>query len=58
MLKVSNFFSTEKKFFGRIAACKFVEGIFILLGAKFLVEFIDAPSEKFLVMTNIFACAG
>ena len=51
MLKVSNFFSTEKKFFGRIAACKFVEGIFILLGAKFLVEFIDAPSEKFLVMT-------
>ena len=51
MLKVSDFFKAEKKFFSKIAAVKFVEGIFILLGAKFLVEFINSPSEKFLAVT-------
>lgn len=41
----------NKKILVEIAACKLVEGFFILLGAMFLVKFIDAPSEKFLSAT-------
>lgn len=45
------FFKENKNLFGEIALCKLVEGFFILLGASFLVRFIDAPSEKFLLAT-------
>ncbi len=41
----------DKKILGEIAACKLVEGFFILLGAASLVKFIDTPSEKFLIAT-------
>ena len=44
-------FKINKVIFVKIAACKLVEGFFILLGASFLVRFIDAPSEKFLLAT-------
>ncbi|MBR3746198.1 MAG: hypothetical protein IKN27_04475, partial [Selenomonadaceae bacterium] len=46
--------TSNKKILGEIAFCKLVEGFFILLAAKFLVEFIDAPSEKFLALTFAF----
>ena len=39
----------DKKILGGIAACKLVEGFFILLAATFLVKFIAEPSEKFLL---------
>lgn len=42
---------SNKKILGEIAFCKLVEGFFILFAAKFLVEFINAPSEKFLALT-------
>ena len=44
----------HKKILGKVAVCKLVEGFFILLAAKFLVEFIDKPSEKFLALTFAF----
>ena len=44
-------FKSHKKIFGEIALCKLVEGFFILLSAKFLVEFISSPSEKVLAIT-------
>ena len=47
---------SEKKVLGEIAACKIVEGLFILFGAKFLVGFIDEPTEKnFLMAFGFFA---
>ena len=49
-----SFVKSNKKILGEILACKFVEGFFILLAAKFLVEFIDKPSEKFLALTFVF----
>ncbi len=47
----TEFFKVNKKILVEIAACKLVEGFFVLAGASFLVKFIDAPSEKFLLMT-------
>ena len=40
---------SNKKILGKVAACKLVEGFFILLAASFLVKFIDAAAEKFLL---------
>ena len=40
---------SNKKILGKVALCKLVEGFFILLAANFLVKFIDAPTEKFLL---------
>ncbi|MBR0261991.1 MAG: ATP-binding cassette domain-containing protein [Selenomonadaceae bacterium] len=51
MFTIIEIFKSDKKILGEIAACKLVEGFFILLGASFLVKFIDAPSEKFLLAT-------
>ena len=42
---------SERRFLGNIAACKLVEGFFILLGASSLVKFIAAPSTEFLSAT-------
>lgn len=47
----TEFFKANKKILVEIAACKLVEGFFILAGAAALVKFIDAPSEKFLLAT-------
>ena len=51
MFTIIEIFKANKKILVEIAACKLVEGFFILLGAGFLVRFIDAPSEKFLLAT-------
>ena len=51
MFKLIEFFKANKKILVEIALCKLVEGFFILAGASFLVKFIDAPSEKFLLAT-------
>lgn len=50
MFTVIEIFKSNKKILGEIACCKLVEGFFILLSANFLVKFIDAPSEKVLLM--------
>ena len=42
---------SERKILVEIAACKLVEGFFILLAANFLVTFINAPAEKILLAT-------
>lgn len=42
---------SERKILVEIAACKLVEGFFILLATNFLVSFINAPSEKILLAT-------
>ena len=47
MTNVINFIKLHKKFFVEIAACKFVEGILILIAAKILVMLINFPSPKF-----------
>ena len=54
MLTFIKLVDSYKKILGEIALCKLVEGFFILLAAKFLVEFIDNPSEKFLALTFAF----
>ncbi len=51
MFTIIKIFKDNKKILAEIAACKIVEGFFILLGASFLVKFIAAPSEKFLLAT-------
>ena len=51
MFTIIEIFKANKKILVEIAACKLVEGFFILLGASFLVKFIDSPSEKFLMAT-------
>ena len=51
MFTTTEIFKSDKKILGEIAACKLVEGFFILFGASFLVKFINAPSEKFLLAT-------
>ena len=48
MFTIIEFFKSNKKILGKIAACKLVEGFFILLGAAMLVKFIDTAAEKFL----------
>ena len=50
MFTIIEIFKSNKKILGGIALCKVVEGFFILLAASFLVKFIDAPSEKFLLV--------
>ena len=54
---------SERKVLGEIALCKIVEGLFILLTAKFLIKFVDAPTIEFLALTFAFFagrtfCAG
>ena len=51
MITLFELIKSNKKILGKIAVCKLVEGFFILLTVKFLVEFIDSPSEKFLALT-------
>lgn len=51
MFSIIAFLKTEQKVLVEIAACKIVEGLFVLLGASFLVRFINEPSEKFLALT-------
>lgn len=45
MFTIIDFFKANKKILVEIALCKVVEGFFILLGANFLVKFINSPSE-------------
>ena len=40
-----------RKILGEIAACKLVEGFFVLFGANFLVRFINAPSAENIAVT-------
>ena len=51
MFTIVELFKSNKKILGEIAACKLVEGFFILLGASLLVKFIAEPSEQFLLAT-------
>ncbi|MBQ7198023.1 MAG: ATP-binding cassette domain-containing protein [Selenomonadaceae bacterium] len=46
MSKIINFVRRHKKICIEIAACKFVEGILILLAAKILVLLVNSPSLK------------
>lgn len=54
MFNISAFLKSEQKVLVEIAACKIVEGLLILLGASFLVKFINEPLEKFLALTFAF----
>ncbi len=54
MSAIIKLIKSHKKILGKVALCKLVEGFFILATAKFLVEFVDAPSEKFLALTFAF----
>ena len=49
MFKLTEILKSNKKILGEIIFCKLVEGFFILFAASFLVKFIAAPSEKFLL---------
>ena len=49
MFIIIEILKSNKKILGKVALCKLVEGFFILLAAIFLVKFIDAPTEKFLL---------
>ena len=51
MFTIIEIFKSNKKILAEIALCKLVEGFFILLAANFLVKFINAPSEEFLLIT-------
>ncbi len=51
MFTIINFLKENKKILAGIAFCKLVEGFFILLGAFFLVRFINSPSEMILLAT-------
>ena len=51
MFTITEIFKSNKKILAEIALCKLVEGFFILLAAYFLVKFIAAPADKFLLMT-------
>lgn len=46
MKKILNFIKRRQKNFGVIAACKFAEGILILIAAKILVMLINSPEPK------------
>ena len=54
MFALIDLIKSHKKILGKVATCKLVEGFFILATAKFLVEFVDMPSEKFLALTFAF----
>lgn len=49
-IEIFELLKSERKILGRIAACKLVEGFFILFGAVALVKFIDIQSDKFLLV--------
>lgn len=52
MFTIIEFFKSNKKILVEIALYKLGEGFFILFGAALLVEFIDEPSEEFLLATT------
>ena len=49
--KIIERLKSERKILGIIAACKLVEGFFILFGAVTLVKFIDTTATEFLLAT-------
>ena len=52
MFTIIEFFKSNKKILVEITLYKLGEGFFILFGAAALVEFIDEPSEEFLLATT------
>ncbi len=54
MSTIIEFFKSNQKILVEIAICKLFEGFFILLGACFLVKFIEIPAQSFLFATFSF----